>query len=410
MKYLNVLILICSILFALPSLARTQAAPPHLVPAEIESRRAETEIFGEPYPGLILTLKEAAADMDGKYNQPYHAVCAVYAAEQNGGKTTGYARRFLVHAPDAASLPLARRTAKLLLLLYGANHERLHFDHARTAPTLDVWLSRQEGAGLGDDIGGEQFGNQIYIYRIFTERAPAEWAREIAHEYGHYAVPGVSGFTAPEAWGNGVLGEKLFLRWLYEDLLAGRLKAAEMPFVTLEQHREWLDKQVFPLTWRIAKEGPDTHTLAKHDAAGMDAFCGLALAIEAIYGSRGLLDAFAYTEASGSGVFIKTEDFVRGIQKSLQSTLEFDIMPPLPDAKAERETFYVYLPRGDWQVTKEGPVRSWSLPAEAKGILSRSQTAVVLSRAEWRKITLVRTQPGTALVRLRFHRNGSDVN
>ena len=411
-SYMNIkVVLIFFIGFALSaaSCARTQTLPAQIVPAELERWPAEREISGEPYPGLLLIPHDVTNDTDSKYNQPYHNVCGVYTAVKSGGGITHYERRFLVHAPDADSLPLAKRVARLLLLLYGANNERMRFDHPRTAPTVDVWLDRAEGAGLDADTGGEQFRNQIYFYKIFTERSPAEWAREVAHEYGHYALPGISGFAAPEEWANGVLGEKLFLKWLHDDLMANRLKPAAIPFVTPAQFEEYITRQVNPLVQRIAREGPNTKALSERGAAGMEAFVGLALYIDSVYGSKGLFDTFSYTEAPQGGVFAKTGDFVRGLELSLRSALEIRLSAPVPNA-ALTDSFFIFLPRGTWTAAAEGPVKKWELANEPKGLLSQTPSSVETSRAEWRKMTLRRTPPGQEAGHLVLHRRGTDVN
>src|SRR5262249_16567688 len=149
------------------------------------------ERLGGAFPGLLLTPRGEQSIQDGKYNQPYHAVCYGYIAEQmsGGSRVIGYTRRFSVYAPDADALPLAKRVARELLLLFGENRERLHYEPPHDVPTMDVWLTAQVGPGLLADVGGEQFKNQIYLYSITSDRKPLEWAREVAHEYGHYALP-----------------------------------------------------------------------------------------------------------------------------------------------------------------------------------------------------------------------------
>jgi len=125
---------------------RAEAPPDNLVPAEVEKQDAEKEVIGGAFPGLLLTPRGAQDDRDGKYSQPYHAACCVYLAQTyGGGKISGYARRFVVHVPEADALPLAKRVARMLLLLLGENRERLHVDHPRDVPTVDVWLTRQNG-------------------------------------------------------------------------------------------------------------------------------------------------------------------------------------------------------------------------------------------------------------------------
>src|SRR5207249_4997524 len=126
---------------------------------------------------------------------------------------------------------------------------------------VDVWLMH------GGEPGAEELGNDIYLYAIGRERAPAEWLREIAHEYSHLVVPVVGPFTAPEKWGNGYLGERLFLGWL----------------VAAEQTGVWgphfdgagyLANQVRPLRDRFLDAGPGSLSAARADAAAMERFIG----------------------------------------------------------------------------------------------------------------------------------------
>ena len=374
--------------FAAAHSARGAAPPPLLVPAEVEKLAGAKEIFGEPYPGLLFTPQESSDASDEKNHQPYHAVCAIYAAESAGGAIIRYTRRFLVHAPDADSLPLAKRVGRLLALLHGENRERLGYEHPKMTPTVDVWLSRQAGAGLDADIGGEQFGNQIYLCRIFAERSPTEWAREVAHEYGHFALPGVTGFTEPEAWANGVLGERIFLKWLRQDLLRERLKPADIPFITPQQLEDYFDAQITPLILKIAQSGPNPKLLAQKDAAGMDALIGLLLACDSLYGSRQLRDIFACAVSSHGDGFLYAPDLLRAVAVSLSDAVEWAVSPPLP-ITPRQETFSVFMPKGNWTVSANGSTR-WRL-AETTQNASFTPTTLTVHAPGWRKITLTNT-------------------
>ncbi|MGC9318088.1 MAG: hypothetical protein ACP5KN_08640 [Armatimonadota bacterium] len=65
--------------------------------------------------------------------------------------------------------------------------------------------------------GAEQYEDDIFVYDVGRDRAPVEWLREIAHEWGHFALPRMGRFTAPEPYANGVLGEALLLGLLAEE-------------------------------------------------------------------------------------------------------------------------------------------------------------------------------------------------
>ncbi|MFO8082510.1 MAG: hypothetical protein R6V07_19695, partial [Armatimonadota bacterium] len=62
--------------------------------------------------------------------------------------------------------------------------------------------------------GAEQYEDDIFIYDVGRDRKPEEWLRQIAHEWGHYALPTMGRFSQPEPDAAGVLGEALFLQLL----------------------------------------------------------------------------------------------------------------------------------------------------------------------------------------------------
>lgn len=386
---------------------RADTLPERLTTTELQNLDADKTSVSGAFPGLLLVPQGTRNSVDGKYNQPYHAACYIYAAQHAAGQDAiiGYARRFIVHVPEADNLPLAQRVARLLLLIYGENSTRMHYDHPTDLATVDVWLTRSAGAGLSPDVGGEQTKNQIYIYDLAAERKPIEWAREVAHEYGHFALPGVSGFTAPEEWGNGVLGERLFLKWLAEDMRAGRIKPEEIPFVTPEQIGDYLNRQVMPLLRRIAREGVDAGAMRRKDASGMDTFTGVALYTDTVYGSKALLDAFAYTTPKEGNVFIQSPDFLRGLQGALNDATQFTLSLPLPGLN----TFFVFLPRGEFHVSAEGTTRSWQFPLDSKFVHTTGKDTLLVTHSDWRKITVSPTHASDTPMRLTFRRRGTEV-
>lgn len=385
--------------------------PERLVPSELARIKAAREEVGGPFPGLTLSMELETPVTDGKYNQTYHASSFGYIAERAGENITGYARRFAVYAPDKDALPTAKRVSKLLLLLYGMNRERMRFDHFRNAPTVEVWLTRSAGTGLDASVAGEQFKNQIYLYNLMMERRPVEWVREIAHEYGHYAMPYVSGFTEPEEWGNGVLGERLFVKWLSDGLRAGRLKPEEVPFASPDEIETFVAKQVSPLIRRFAREGVDPKRFAKRDATGMDTFTGFVLTLDALYGSSAVRSAFAYTSSSQGNSFITSPDVLRGAEAALKGASEITLMPPLLDREDRNTPFFVYLPRGEFTVDMEGAVKAWRFSADAKGVTALSKSSLVVSAPGWRKLTLTfgEIPENSAPGRLVLRRRGTEV-
>jgi len=280
-------------------------------------------------------------------------------------------------------LPTAKRVAKLLLWFHGMTRERLKTDHARNLPTVHVWLTRSAGAGLSPDVGGEQFKNHIYIYDIFAERRAVEWVREVAHEYGHYALPGVIGFTAPEEWSNGVLGERLYLKWLSDDVLTGRIDSDFLPFINEVELNEFQTRQIVPLINRWATQA-DWKRLVRTDAAGMDEYTGLILYWDAVHGSAAVRDVFAASNSGANNAFLTAPDVGQGAMNSLKDAEQFTITPPLKDKTAP---FAVYLPFAAWSVETKN-VKAWQILPEGKNQITRNKSAIFVKVRGWYKVKL----------------------
>jgi hypothetical protein len=387
--------------------AGAQELPSQAPAASFEGLPGERVLCGSPAPGALITPKSPERRVDPKYSQSYAAVCDAYAGADigPGGKPGSFRRKFEVCGPDAASLPTVQRVARQLLTLYGEVHSRLRLDHSLADGTVHVWLTRQSGAGASSDAGGEQFKDQIYIYDLYAERRPIEWLRETAHEYGHFILPGVSGFKEPENWANGILGERLMLRWLRDDLRTERIRPDDAPLASAAEIDEYVSKQVDPLLRRIAAEGTDDRAIARKDARGMDAYTGFAVYIDAVYGDAGLLAAMTYSAPSQAQSFVLAPDFLRGALASLQAASEILIGPPFTDR--ERETFMVYLPRGDYIVSADPDLRSWDFGSE-RGVHVLSKTSLIVASGDWRMVTLTLRKTG-APTRLRLQRRGSEV-
>ena len=377
----------------------------HKTVAEMEALDADKETISGAFPGVLVSVRGDFTLVDAKYTRPYHAVCSVFEAERTapGDPIRGYGRRFKIFVPERESLPLAKRVARMLLLLWGENHERMRFDHPRDNPVVNVYLTRLVGAGLSPDTGGEQFDNNIYLYDIVRDRSATEWAREIAHEYGHYALPGISGFSAPESWANGMLGERLFFKWIGEDLKARRLRPEEIPFLSPEQLETYLTLQVNPLVRRILREGVQPKELEKRDGEGMDYYTGVALTIDTLYGSKMLLNALAATRSPDSKRFPLAPDFLHGFQEALRDAPAFAVTLPVTAKDSTMESFMLYLPPGEYAVTMEDPLRSWQF-ANGKGLRRQGQEGLSVTQADWRKISVNLTPPVDKPVRLLFHR------
>lgn len=187
----------------------------------------------------------------------------------------------------------AELACRLLLRLWKYNYERLKLDHSReyNGQIVDVYLS------WGGQAGGEQLftedtengrlrpANVIYIYDIASFTDPVEMAREVCHEYGHASLPPVGGFVKPEDWGNGYLGEKLYMRWLRDDTKAGALQPIDTTGASAKDLDAWCQKNADPLLDRVLLNGPDFAALKGSGPLALDSYIGLNLYAQEVLGN-----------------------------------------------------------------------------------------------------------------------------
>ncbi len=260
---------------------------------------------------------------------------------------------------------LAPLVARQLLRMWDFNVQRLGFDHAflYNQGVVDVYLC------WGGQAGGEQrFDedtekgqlikvNTIYIYDLPSFKDPVQMCREVAHEYGHATLPAVGGFSEPEDWANGYLGEKLYLLWLRDEMKAKRLEPVDAMGATFEQLDAWVRKNVDPLIANVAKGGPDLALMDGKGTGAMDAYIGLTLLMQAILPPRVLK---ACLQDSGSA---KAKDFPPGILRTLEgwpTGIVLDIPAAyrnglwIPAGKTRIAGATVEKRRGDWAYIKPG--------------------------------------------------------
>lgn len=192
----------------------------------------------------------------------------------------------------------------------------------------DIWLL---DAG---EAGAEQKGENLFFYQVEKPRSPLEWLREIAHELGHLALPGWSGFQEPEGWANGDLGERLLLHWLSQegDYTFGGRVVSFQPY--LKQYYE-------PILLRFIAEGWDGQQVWRRDQKAFEMTLGLALYIEYAHGAEGL------------------GEILKGIRKPTPEGL----LESYAQYLAEKKVLLIRLPKqGGWlYIPKNLPVQDASL-------------------------------------------------
>ena len=213
--------------------------------------------------------------------------------------------RFRVYAQSHKYVSLAQDTAKVLLLCRDLLTQKINFDNPmRYSYLVDVFLCEggvpggEQGIFTGEDEFGHRANrNTVYIYNLDSFSDPIERLREVAHEYGHAALPPVKGFETPEEFGNGYLGEKLFLNWILQS--DENIKLLPDSFSSdKESQSKWLKDNVVNLIDKIWISGVDLKALQAKGKDAMNEYIGLMLftenAIPSVF-SRALRLAKDYT-------------------------------------------------------------------------------------------------------------------
>lgn len=329
-----------ALLPAAPSLAQNGAGSPESGTLVYKDARLspappprEWNVF---YPRAA--VKPLGPDRDPKFNVLYPLRRYVLCRDGDDAQV-----RFVVHYLKPEDLPLAQRTGGVLARLYWVARDYLALSPSEARP-VDVWLTHS------GEAGGEEWGRNIYLFAVDEARAPAEWVRELAHEYAHLVLPELGPFTMPEQWASGYLGERLFMKWLLLDNGAAEIWGEPI------RAADYVALQVAPLRDRFLKLGPEG---PEADREPMNTLIGELLALEAAHGPSLLRNLFGR--------------FKRGTPEQLAGHLAVllrQTTPPLPvdpTATVPGKTQYaengrefqtaayrVFLPGGTWRVEAEG--------------------------------------------------------
>lgn len=259
-------------------------------------------------------------------------------------ESSGWVDRFRIYTPttelgEKFGVPAAR----LLLRAWNNNFKRLRFDHnpLYNRGTVDVYLCEGGVAGgeqrFDDDrsLGRAVRVNTIYIYRISDRIPPTEWVREICHEYGHASLPAVGGFSEPEDWGNGYLGEKLFMRWLTKDAHSGLATRKDLMGATAPELRSWMRANGSPHAQRIAANGLSKNSFRQVGPKAMDSYVGLYLHLESTLPDK------VFSRCLELG-FPKFTDVRNGIELAIDELAPFDLKS---EAFGSRSTLWFPMPK-----------------------------------------------------------------
>ena len=254
--------------------------PPHLQSEWLDALPVEAT----PLPYDLGTLIVPEAYLPTHAEEPQHhwafsKVAYVYAP------SAGSSRLFCaVHYPSEADGARAARIARLLALAHQTLTRETGREAVNGSAPFDVWLC------TGGLSGGEQWRSNIYLYDIEAPRSSIEWLRETVHEYSHLALPPIGGYTAPEYWANGYLGERLLVRW-FERAPDGpaHVEALWGDFSGAANFDRLL---IAPPLALYKKVGPSPAWLARKDESGMRYLIGQVLTFDDKHGAARLGEAF----------------------------------------------------------------------------------------------------------------------
>jgi hypothetical protein len=302
---------------------------PRLRPEPSPARRWRT---------LLVPAEGVRPVFDPKFRHSYTRVCHAYAFQERPAR---WYRVASVRFRKSWDEGLARRVAALLAQLFWTRREYWSTSpDFPKPPEAEVWLSREGKAG------GEEWQGRIYLYEVGRERSPEEWVRQVAHEFGHLALPGEPIYTDPEPCANGYLGERLLIEWL--------AKSEATVWGGAVNPSRYLARRALPLRARFLREGPRSPLLQRRDRAGMEQYIGMVLAWEAAYGPRLLRSAFDRMLGKNA------ESFLLGCQEAVA-----DVRPPrleIPggallaqegDPSLTGSMVWLYLPAGRWTLSVE---------------------------------------------------------
>jgi len=278
--------------------------------------------------------REASA-RDPKFDLPFDRAYHGYVLDPANSR---WRLRFVAHYAAAAGAGRRELAVNCTnLLLRSACLCQAHLGQAAGDPKpLHIWLAE------GGKPGAESWGPNIYLLSAGAAREPAEWVREMIHEYGHAALPGVNHFGEPEPWANGRLGEQLLSRWLEDSRASG----AEHPWLAADLGA--LAGDADRCLGEFVRSGLASALLDDHSAAGMDFYLGFVNYVERALGDRVLAAAMRLTVGN------TPRAFVLGVQQALRQEIGNGI-----ELRAVQETLgssphWLYLPAGRWAASCRG--------------------------------------------------------
>lgn len=379
---------------ALPLAARADPPPFRAASADALKASLSSDTHAESLPGGFVVVRPEAFASPTIAIDPIHKYrCSrvAYVYTPDIAHANGVVLRVIVHfEPDDQES--AVKSTRLIARLLHLQSERFGREPSfpRAAPVADVWFTPL----LPNDAkeGGETRDANVYVFAASGIKTPLELVRTITHEWGHLTLPAARGYTEPENDAGGYLGERLHLKWLYEE---ARTKANLPDDGTRpEDLALYYRRQVAPLIERWQDGGPQSKEMGGDDTRAMDYYIGAALGIDEAYGSailgkalwqtdddkpRDLLNAMEKAVASVSrkkAIDIKLPAWVplaAHARYSLSTTtgtgtITLADRPPLPVTAKSATTLRVLLNGWKWVRSASGDVSVLSLKQQTESV------------------------------------------
>lgn len=167
--------------------------------------------------------------------------------------------------------------------------------------TASIWIT-EEKSRIPDVVGETRTTNVTY-FDVTSQKDTNEFARVIAHEWGHLALQAARGFSSPEPDSAGHVGEALGLQWLSGTAIKGNINPVvpSPGFVAATRNR--FDKALIATP-------PGTAGFVKRNAQGMYAYIGAIQHVADTYGDAFLGRIFKAVDADSQDSFLTAWAFV----------------------------------------------------------------------------------------------------
>lgn len=249
-----------------------------------------------------------------------------------------------------------RKVAMTLMRLWWFNYSRLGIDHNRLykngiVDAYLVWSGNEPAGGeqafeTDPDFPRGGLNNNIYIYQLEQFPKPIELLREVCHEYGHATLPPVKGFKKPENFANGMLGEKMYMRYLLHQSRQASVVPNDILGVTTRDLEAFVRNEVDPLIANQLKNGSSAKEMSSGTEASMNKFLGLCLAMQATMPEGIFGKTLRQLEVQSPQGYIQSLFTVVNQEPSVNYTIPKEIMGP------------VWLPLGKGRIEKGSLVKS----------------------------------------------------